>query len=283
MSSRIWESPSDARSSQHAPPAATLPSIANLTSSLPPQTNATVSSPTYSSGNRDSDLYPSQPQSTRTSFQWELHCFVSKSYVQHLPTLLYSSLSKDANQLVQAHRPIRQGLQTAITALLTVLRIPANSRLLLTRVSIIKASPPSINIKTLRSIETAKSIPSKAPDAAVSAAKSVNSEIFRSTAALHLILVRRTSRPRPSKRTSNESEASRQRQARSALHVPPEMGLCTSSPCRLRTFRRRCSQERVDMPSICVQLQASLQTPSERFIMPTGLLPANPMHFQIRT
>ncbi|KAL8926849.1 MAG: hypothetical protein Q9208_002658 [Pyrenodesmia sp. 3 TL-2023] len=67
MSSRIWESPSDARSSQHAPPAATLPSIANLTSSLPPQTNATVSSPTYSSGNRDSDLYPSQPQSTRSS------------------------------------------------------------------------------------------------------------------------------------------------------------------------------------------------------------------------
>ncbi|KAL8645951.1 MAG: hypothetical protein Q9210_006422, partial [Variospora velana] len=69
-SSRIWESaPSDSRNSKHASSsaAATLPSIANLTRELTPQINGTVSSPTYSSHNRDSDFYPSQPQSTRSS------------------------------------------------------------------------------------------------------------------------------------------------------------------------------------------------------------------------
>ncbi|KAL8984985.1 MAG: hypothetical protein Q9177_004558 [Variospora cf. flavescens] len=69
-SSRIWESaPSDSRNSTHASSsaAATLPSIANLTRELTPQINGTVSSPTYSSHNRDSDFYPSQPQSTRSS------------------------------------------------------------------------------------------------------------------------------------------------------------------------------------------------------------------------
>ncbi|KAI4112486.1 MAG: hypothetical protein LQ345_006374 [Seirophora villosa] len=69
-SSRIWESgPSDSRSSRHASSsaAATLPSIANLTRTLPLQSNGTVSSPTYSANNRDSDFYPSQPQSTRSS------------------------------------------------------------------------------------------------------------------------------------------------------------------------------------------------------------------------
>ncbi|KAI4115520.1 MAG: hypothetical protein LQ338_007847 [Usnochroma carphineum] len=67
-SSRIWEEPpGDCRSSQHASQPATLPSIANITRELPSQTNGTVSSPTYSSNNRDSDLYPSQPQSTRSS------------------------------------------------------------------------------------------------------------------------------------------------------------------------------------------------------------------------
>lgn len=63
-SSRIWESPpADSRSSQHA----SLPSIASLTNSLPSQTQGTVTSPTYPPNNRDSDQWPSQPQSTRSS------------------------------------------------------------------------------------------------------------------------------------------------------------------------------------------------------------------------
>ena len=66
---RIWESPppddsptagsSSARNAQ-------LPSIATLTNNLPAGTTGPVSSPTYPpSNNRDSDQWPSQPQSTR--------------------------------------------------------------------------------------------------------------------------------------------------------------------------------------------------------------------------
>ncbi|KAL9597841.1 MAG: hypothetical protein Q9219_004862 [cf. Caloplaca sp. 3 TL-2023] len=67
-SSRIWESPpGDGRNSQHAAQSATLPSIATLTNSLPSQSNGPVSSPTYPPNNRDSDQWPSQPQSTRSS------------------------------------------------------------------------------------------------------------------------------------------------------------------------------------------------------------------------
>lgn len=64
---RIWESPppnenpaanSDSRNAQ-------LPSIATLTNNLPISGNGQVSSPNYPSNNRDSDQWPSQPQSTR--------------------------------------------------------------------------------------------------------------------------------------------------------------------------------------------------------------------------
>ncbi|KAL8731093.1 MAG: hypothetical protein Q9166_003621 [cf. Caloplaca sp. 2 TL-2023] len=66
-SSRIWEIPSDARNSHHASQPATLPSITTLTNNLPPKTNGVASSPTYPPNNRDSDQWPSQPQSTRSS------------------------------------------------------------------------------------------------------------------------------------------------------------------------------------------------------------------------
>lgn len=62
--SRIWESPSEP---PHSVRAAQLPPISNLTGPLPPQANGASSSPTYPLGNRDrdSDHWPSQPQSTR--------------------------------------------------------------------------------------------------------------------------------------------------------------------------------------------------------------------------
>ncbi|KAI4236858.1 MAG: hypothetical protein L6R40_006048 [Gallowayella cf. fulva] len=66
-SSRIWETPSDARNSHHASQPATLPSIATLTNNLPSKANGVASSPTYPPNNRDSDQWPSQPQSTRSS------------------------------------------------------------------------------------------------------------------------------------------------------------------------------------------------------------------------
>ncbi|KAL8979221.1 MAG: hypothetical protein Q9205_005391 [Flavoplaca limonia] len=68
-SSRIWESQSDGRNSHHASQPATLPSIAALTNDLPAKINGppSSSSPTYPPNNRDSDQWPSQPQSTRSS------------------------------------------------------------------------------------------------------------------------------------------------------------------------------------------------------------------------
>ncbi|KAL8849170.1 MAG: hypothetical protein Q9221_005847 [Calogaya cf. arnoldii] len=67
-SSRIWENPGDTRNSHHASQPAQLPSIAALTNDLPDKMNGHVSSsPTYPPNNRDSDQYPSQPQSTRSS------------------------------------------------------------------------------------------------------------------------------------------------------------------------------------------------------------------------
>lgn len=66
--SRIWESPNKDVAPNHDPRPAQLPSIATLTSNLPIQSNAVVHSPTYPpSSNRDSDPWPSQPQSTRES------------------------------------------------------------------------------------------------------------------------------------------------------------------------------------------------------------------------
>ncbi|KAL8660928.1 MAG: hypothetical protein Q9202_006052 [Teloschistes flavicans] len=65
-SSRIWET--DSRNSHQASqPPTQLPSITNLTNTLPPQPNGNTSSPTYAHNNRDSDQWPSQPQSTRSS------------------------------------------------------------------------------------------------------------------------------------------------------------------------------------------------------------------------
>lgn len=65
-SSRIWET--DSRNSHQASqPPTQLPSITNLTNTLPSQPNGNTSSPTYAHNNRDSDQWPSQPQSTRKS------------------------------------------------------------------------------------------------------------------------------------------------------------------------------------------------------------------------
>lgn len=63
--SRIWESPSEPP--PHSARPAQLPPISNLTGVLPPGANGASSSPTYPLGNRDrdSDHWPSQPQSTR--------------------------------------------------------------------------------------------------------------------------------------------------------------------------------------------------------------------------
>ncbi|KAL8993060.1 MAG: hypothetical protein Q9169_006628 [Polycauliona sp. 2 TL-2023] len=65
--SRIWESPGgDGRNGHHASQAAMLPSITALTNDLPAKINGPASSsPTYPPNNRDSDQWPSQPQSTR--------------------------------------------------------------------------------------------------------------------------------------------------------------------------------------------------------------------------
>lgn len=64
--SRIWESPSEPSVLNHSSRSAQLPSIATLTNALP-SANGAVSSPTYplSNRDRDSDHWPSQPQSTR--------------------------------------------------------------------------------------------------------------------------------------------------------------------------------------------------------------------------
>ncbi|MCJ1349146.1 hypothetical protein MMC31_007382 [Peltigera leucophlebia] len=64
--SRIWESPTEP---PHSARPAQLPPISNLTGGLPPGANGASSSPTYPLGNRDrdSDHWPSQPQSTRSS------------------------------------------------------------------------------------------------------------------------------------------------------------------------------------------------------------------------
>lgn len=64
--SRIWESPSESSALNHSSRSAQLPSIATLTNALP-VANGAASSPTYplSNRDRDSDHWPSQPQSTR--------------------------------------------------------------------------------------------------------------------------------------------------------------------------------------------------------------------------
>lgn len=64
--SRIWESPSEPSALNHSSRSAQLPSIATLTNALP-VANGAASSPTYplSNRDRDSDHWPSQPQSTR--------------------------------------------------------------------------------------------------------------------------------------------------------------------------------------------------------------------------
>ena len=66
--SRIWESPSEPSALNHSSRSAQLPSIATLTNALP-GANGAASSPTYGLGSRDrdSDHWPSQPQSTRKS------------------------------------------------------------------------------------------------------------------------------------------------------------------------------------------------------------------------
>lgn len=66
--SRIWESPSEPSALNHSSRSAQLPSIATLTNALP-GANGAASSPTYGLGSRDrdSDHWPSQPQSTRSS------------------------------------------------------------------------------------------------------------------------------------------------------------------------------------------------------------------------
>lgn len=64
--SRIWERPSEPAPSNHSSRSAQLPSITTLTQALP-ATNGSVTSPTYQAvrRERDSDQWPSQPQSTR--------------------------------------------------------------------------------------------------------------------------------------------------------------------------------------------------------------------------
>ena len=67
--SRIWESPpsNGLPTNNNSSRQAQLPSIATLTNNLPAGANGQTSSPTYPPNNRDSDQWPSQPQSTRTS------------------------------------------------------------------------------------------------------------------------------------------------------------------------------------------------------------------------
>ncbi|KAL8690813.1 MAG: hypothetical protein Q9218_003824 [Villophora microphyllina] len=64
-SSRIWEA--ESRNNHHVSQPTQLPSITNLTNTLPSQSNGATSSPTYPPNNRDSDQWPSAPQSTRSS------------------------------------------------------------------------------------------------------------------------------------------------------------------------------------------------------------------------
>lgn len=63
--SRIWETPSENSTPISDSRPAQLPSIATLTSNLPGASNGVPQSPNYPSSNRDSDPWPSQPQSTR--------------------------------------------------------------------------------------------------------------------------------------------------------------------------------------------------------------------------
>lgn len=66
---RIWESPqpNDSPTANNSSRGGQLPSIATLTNNLPAGTPAQVSSPVNPPNNRDSDQWPSQPQSTRSS------------------------------------------------------------------------------------------------------------------------------------------------------------------------------------------------------------------------
>lgn len=75
---RIWESPppNESPTAHNSTRSAQLPSIATLTNNLPAGAQAQVSSPTYpsnNSNNRDSDQWPSQPQSTR---KWLWYSFL---------------------------------------------------------------------------------------------------------------------------------------------------------------------------------------------------------------
>ena len=64
---RIWESPQpgDSPTATNGPRGGQLPSIAPLLNNLPAGAPAQVSSPVNPPNNRDSDQWPSQPQSTR--------------------------------------------------------------------------------------------------------------------------------------------------------------------------------------------------------------------------
>lgn len=81
--SRIWESPSEPSALNHSSRSAQLPSIATLTNALP-AANGAASSPTYplSNRDRDSDHWPSQPQSTRKFLLILLPVFACEPHLQ---------------------------------------------------------------------------------------------------------------------------------------------------------------------------------------------------------
>ncbi|KAL8814119.1 MAG: hypothetical protein Q9223_006636 [Gallowayella weberi] len=88
---RIWEDPGGVRNSHHVSQPATLPPIADLTGTLlSSKTNGVASSPTYPSTNRDSDQWPSQPQSTRSSAY-------SSGYTGYYPSSTISSPHRASN------------------------------------------------------------------------------------------------------------------------------------------------------------------------------------------
>ncbi|KAI4161618.1 MAG: hypothetical protein LQ342_004759 [Letrouitia transgressa] len=109
--SRIWEHPGDHPPSKHTSQNAQLPSIATLTNSLPSQANGATSSPTYPSHNRDSDQWPSQPQSTSKPASFPLVPYGSSAYSSGLNNFYASSLgsphrASNSSQLGATSHPV---------------------------------------------------------------------------------------------------------------------------------------------------------------------------------
>ena len=134
--SRIWASPSEPSALNHSSRSAQLPSIATLTNALP-VANGAASSPTYplSNRDRDSDHWPSQPQSTRKFLfiLWSvlaciprLHDRAFSRSIQATPFFLYLRF----HQALRPTLPVRMAITIPRRSILPIApRIPASLEL----------------------------------------------------------------------------------------------------------------------------------------------------------